>query len=162
MTLREELKVPTLQQQAARMTREAWEGLLRTAAFVPEDRRNWVPQGKARTMHDFVAECAVIADWGASFFDTMEIAPFDLQAYERAKAELDTLDKIHSVGEAAITRLCQAIEAVPDAKLELSHSMPWGMTMTTADMLFMGYWNIVYHTGQVNYVQMMLGDTEMH
>jgi hypothetical protein len=31
-----------------------------------------------------------------------------------------------------------------------------------ADMLFMGYWNLTYHMGQVNYIQMLLGDTEMH
>jgi uncharacterized damage-inducible protein DinB len=154
--------MPTIQQQAARLTREAWDGLLRTAAFVPEEKRDWVPQGKARTMHDFVAECAVMADWGATFFQKMEFPPFDPEAYSRAKAELDTLDKIKSAGETAITRLCEAIESVPTARLEESHEMPWGMSMTVADLLFMGYWNIVYHTGQVNYVQMLLGDTEMH
>ena len=40
--------MPKLQQQAAKMTREAWEGLIRTAAFVPEEKRDWVPLGKAR------------------------------------------------------------------------------------------------------------------
>jgi hypothetical protein len=37
-----------------------------------------------------------------------------------------------------------------------------GFTVTTADVLFMAYQNTVYHTGQINYVQMLLGDTEMH
>jgi hypothetical protein len=154
--------MPTIQQQAARLTREAWEGLLRTAEFVPVEKRDWVPQGKARTFHDFVAECAVLADWAASFFQSGAFPPFDQDAYQRAKAELNTLDKIKAAGEPAISRLCQAIESVPDAKLEETQQMPWGMTMTMADLLFMGYWNIVYHTGQVNYIQMLLGDTEMH
>ena len=30
---------------------------------------------------------------------------------------------------------------------------------TTADLLFLAYWNLVYHTGQINYLQTMLGDT---
>src|SRR5947209_1851744 len=154
--------MPTVQQQAARLTRQAWDGLMRTAEFVPIEKRDWVPQGKARTFYDFVAECAVMADWGAAFLQTGEFPPFDQDAYKRALAELNTLEKIKGAGEPAIAKLCAAIEAVPDAKLDETRQMPWGMTMTIADLLFMGYWNMCYHWGQVNYVQMLLGDTEMH
>jgi hypothetical protein len=152
----------TVQQQAARLTRQAWEGLMKTAEFVPADKRDWVPQGKARTPYDFLAECAVMADWGAQVVETGEFPPFDREAYERAKAGLDTLEKIKAAGEPAIARLCAAIEKTPDAVLDESRPMPWGMNMTVADILFMGYWNMVYHWGQANYVQMLLGDTEMH
>jgi hypothetical protein len=31
-----------------------------------------------------------------------------------------------------------------------------------ADILFACYWNLTYHCGQVNYIQMLLGDTDMH
>jgi hypothetical protein len=152
----------TVQQQAARLTRQAWEGLLRTAEFVPAEKRDWVPEGKARTYHDFMAECAIMADWGARFLKTGEFPPFDREAYEKAKAGLDTLEKIKTAGNAGIERICAAIEAVPDAKLGETILTPWGMTMTIADMLFTCYWNLVYHWGQVNYIQMLLGDTEMH
>ena len=152
----------TIQQQAARMTRQAWEGLLRTAEFMPEDRREWVPQGKARTFHDYMAECVVMADWGRELIETGEFGAFDPEAYARAKAELNTLDKIKAAGAPAIERLIAAIEAFPDARLEETKQMPWGFTQTYADMLFNAYWNMVYHWGQVNYVQMMLGDTDMH
>jgi hypothetical protein len=152
----------TVQQLVSRKTREAWEALMRTAAFVPEEKRDWVPQGKARTLHDFAAECALITDWSLGFFEAYEVPPMDLEAYGRARAELDTLEKIKAVGDAAIERYCAAVEAVPDAKLAEAKEMPWGMTMTIADVLLLNYWNMVYHTGQVNYLQMMLGDTEMH
>jgi DinB superfamily len=158
----EEQETVTVQQQAARLTRQAWEGLLRTAEFVPVEKRDWVPQGKARTFYDFMAECALVSDWGAAFFQTGKFPPHDPEAYSRARAELDTLEKIKAAGDPAIERLCAAIEAIPDAKLAESHDLPWGMTMTMADMLFMGYWNLTYHMGQVNYIQMLLGDTEMH
>ena len=152
----------TVQQQAARMTRQAWESLMRTAEFVPDDKRNWIPQGKARTFHDFLAECVIIADWSAHFLETGQFPPFDPEAYNRSRAELDTLEKIKAAGQPAVERCCAAAEAVPDEKLEESHELPWGMTMTVADLLFMTYWNITYHWGQVNYIQMLLGDTEMH
>lgn len=154
--------MPTVQQQAARLTRQGWDALMRTAEFVPADKREWVPQGKARTYHDFLAECAVMADWNTAFLQTGEFPPQDRQAWERAKAELNTLEKIKAAGEPAIARLCEVIEAIPDAKLDESRQMPWGMSMTMADMLFTCYWNLTYHWGQVNYIQMLLGDTEMH
>ena len=35
-------------------------------------------------------------------------------------------------------------------------------TMTLADVMMLCYWNIVYHLGQINQIQLMLGDEEMH
>ena len=154
--------MPTMQQQAARMTREAWEGLMRTAAFVPAEKRDWIPQGKTRTIHGILAECVTQPEWHADFLRTGEFPPFDREVNERAKAELNSLEKIKVRGEASIRRLCEILEAVPDAKLAESRAMPWGMTMTGADQLFISYWNLTYHLGQVSYVQMLLGDTEMH
>src|SRR5690349_19823980 len=104
--------MPGIQQQAARMTRTAWERLMRTAAFVPEEKRDWVPQGKARTLHDIMAECAVLPGrWHAHLLGNEELPPPDREGYERAKAESDTLEKIRTAGDPAIARLCQMIEA---------------------------------------------------
>jgi hypothetical protein len=36
------------------------------------------------------------------------------------------------------------------------------MTVSLADVCFLHYWNTVYHLGQVNYLQTLLGDREMH
>jgi uncharacterized damage-inducible protein DinB len=155
--------MPTIQQQVARMTRESWEGLVRTAEFVPQEKRDWVPQGKARTLHDILAECALLpGKWHVLLLGTDELPPPDRDEYERAKAELNTLDKIKAAGDPAIARLCELIEAVPDERLEETRQMPWGGTMTLADRLFICYWNLTYHCGQVNYLQMLLGDIEMH
>ena len=58
--------------------------------------------------------------------------------------------------------LCQVLESVPDERLAdvQSHPMDPARNVTTADLLFLAYWNLVYHTGQINYLQTMLGDTE--
>ena len=155
--------MPTLQQQAALMTRDAWVQMVRTAPFVPEDKWDWVPMGAARSLQDILAECALLpGSWHASLLGS-EGSPLRYpQEYARAKAELDTLEKIRAVGDPGIEHLCQLIEAVPDSDLDQSREMPWGGTMTLADRIFICYWNLVYHYGQVNYLQMMLGDTAMH
>ncbi len=129
--------MPRIQQQAAKMTRTAWEGLMRTAEFVPEEKRGWVPQGKARTLHDILSECALAPGrWHAALLGNEELPPLDREEYERAKAELNTLGKIKAAGDPAIARLCQLIEAVPDERLDETRAMPWGGTMTLADRLF--------------------------
>jgi hypothetical protein len=40
--------------------------------------------------------------------------------------------------------------------------MPWGAKMTFAELLFLNYWNLVYHQGQIAYIQTLYGDREMH
>jgi hypothetical protein len=42
--------------------------------------------------------------------------------------------------------------------------MPFGggVVMTMADILSLPSWNMVYHLGQINQIQLMLGDREMH
>ena len=43
-------------------------------------------------------------------------------------------------------------------------SLPFGggMTVSMADVLMMHYWNATYHLGQINQIQLMLGDKAMH
>jgi len=36
------------------------------------------------------------------------------------------------------------------------------MIMTMADVLMLQRWNLTYHLGQINQIQLMLGDAEMH
>ena len=42
--------------------------------------------------------------------------------------------------------------------------MPWGdgMTETLANVMLHHFWNIVYHEGQIAYIQTIYGDREMH
>ncbi|MEZ5163605.1 MAG: hypothetical protein R2688_07600 [Fimbriimonadaceae bacterium] len=60
--------------------------------------------------------------------------------------------------------LCNLIAEFPDDQLENEVTLPFGggMTITMADVLSIHYWNTVYHQGQVNFIQMLLGDGDMH
>lgn len=60
--------------------------------------------------------------------------------------------------------LCSLIAAFPDEKLDEEVTLPvgGGMVLTMAEVLGVHYWNLVYHQGQVNYIQTLLGDREMH
>ena len=158
----------SLQPQAARMTREALEALFRAARHLPEDKREWTPMGEARTVQALLYECALttpfyIAAAEGRMKEFATLVPDEaMQELWRGRSEVaGTLDGAEAVARETFDELCQALEAVPDARLSdlKPHPMDPARQATTADLLFLAYWNLVYHTGQINYVQAMLGDT---
>ena len=158
----------TLQQQAARMTREALAALFRAARHLPEDKREWTPMGEARSVQTLLYECALTTPfyiaaaqgWMKEFATLLPDEATQELWRQRSEAAW-TLEGAESVARETFDELCQALEAVPDARLAniQPHPMDPSRQVTTADLLFLAYWNLVYHTGQINYLQTMLGDT---
>jgi len=159
----------TLQQQASQMTREALDALFRAARHVPEDRREWSPMGEARSVQTLLYECALttpfyIAAAQGRMKEFAALVPDEetQELWRRRSAAAWTLDGAEAVAQETFAELCEALEAVPNARLADIHPHPMDPSRqaTTADLLFLAYWNLVYHTGQINYLQTMLGDTE--
>lgn len=157
-----------IQQQAVKMTRHALDDLLRTIKFVPEDKREWSPEGGARTVNDQLAECIQFAE-GLCDWLTADFMPtsFDREKYMARRQQLaevcKNLDRANELARARYEELYRVIENTPDSRLEQEYKLPFIPTPSTgADMLWFAYWNLVYHFGQINYIQTMLGDREMH
>ncbi len=159
----------TLPQQASRMTREALDALFRAAKQIPEDKCEWIPMGEARTVQGLLYECALttpfyIAAVQGKMREFATVMPDEptLELWQRRSEAATTLEGTEAVAHETFAELCAALEAVPEEKLADLHPHPMALDkqVTTADLLFLAYWNLVYHTGQINYLQMMLGDTQ--
>ena len=158
-----------IQEQAAKMTDDALEMILRTAKFIPEDKLDWTPMGSARTVLNQLAEIIQFAE-RLAWMLTADIIPptFDREQYfarrKQIMAQCPDLARVDTMARAKHTELHDVIMNTLDSKLEQEFHLPFfgGMTVTGADMLFLAYWNLTYHTGQINYIQAMLGDTDMH
>jgi glutathione S-transferase len=61
----------------------------------------------------------------------------------------------------ATQELAEAILAVPDADLANEIQVDTE-TYLLADCFLHPYWNMVYHEGQINYIQTLYGDRESH
>jgi hypothetical protein len=155
--------MPTIQQVAAKLNAQCVDGLIRNVKAMPDDKVSWQPLDAGRSGLDQLQECAIICGMATAVLKAHAF-PADFQAeYGRQMAEIDTIDR-------AVTRLKEnsaalelTILALPDADLEKTVSMPWSPEPSTlAELLFMNYWNTVYHIGQVSYVQTLYGDKEMH
>jgi hypothetical protein len=93
-------------------------------------------------------------------------APLDHIRTETARARLgfDTIERCIEGARASTSELCALIAAFPDERLDVEIVVPFGggSTWTMADVLSKHYWNLVYHHGQINQLQLILGDRAMH
>ncbi len=155
------------QDQVVRATQKALDDVCRAALAMPEDRLDWVPLGEARPVLSQMQEIATAGTWFIPIIRDRKPPEFDEHARKEAIRLRQTFDTIEKCVEAArntTSELCREIAAFPDGGLEDEMRLPFGggVVMTMADVLSMHQWNLVYHLGQINQLQLMLGDREMH
>lgn len=155
------------QDQLVKMTQKAADDLCRAAAAVPPDRIDWSAGGVARSALNQMQEIATSAAFFLPVFQDRQVPKFDEHAQTEAvriRQGLDTLEKCIAETRRSMAMLGGAIAAFPDAALDEEITLPFGggMTMTMADVLALPYWNLIYHLGQINQIQLILGDPVMH
>ncbi len=150
-----------------RSTQKALEDIIRAAKAVPEDKLTWIPMGAARSVIDQMQEVAVGGNWFLGILRELKVPEFDAHDLERAREARkanDTLEKCVAAARLSTSDLCNSIESVQDKDLERELHLPFGggMTVTVADLVALHQWNLTYHLGQINQIQLMLGDRQMH
>jgi hypothetical protein len=155
------------QDEIVRITQKALDDVCRAAMAIPKDKTDWVPMGEARSVLNQMQELAVAATW---FLDIIQ----DLRVTREPERDIDEMmDKARSIetvegcvesARRTTSELCRAISTFPEEALDLEVTLPFGggQTASMADMLYMHAWNLTYHYGQINQMQLMLGDREMH
>lgn len=148
----------TLQEFLAGATKKAADDVKAALLRLPEDKRNWSPQGDARTALDMVAEVAIL-NVGVIYLlkekkwdDTYDFSKFQQDKVEASK----DWPKLEQMLDENTDKFVEAIKAVPNSDLPVEVQMPWG-PMRIADILSYPYWNASYHEGQINYIASMLG-----
>lgn len=111
-----------------------------------------------------VHEVAVVPGFHMRLMEGKGVPPELHSELQARSAELLTFEAGKEAAMQATTDLCQAILAFPADRLDDEVTLPFGpgVTFTMAEVLGLHYWNLVYHLGQVNYIQTALGDREMH
>ena len=155
--------MPSIQQLAAKLNRKAVEGLKKNATAMPADKVAWQPLDVGRTVVSQLAECAVITGFNARLLIDRAVPPMDMEAFQKAVSDLDTTEKAISALDASADALAGAIESFPSADLDQTIKLPWfEEAQSFAEIMLLGYWNNVYHVGQICYMQTLYGDKEMH
>jgi hypothetical protein len=155
------------QDQVIKLTQKALGDVCRAALAVPEEKRTWSPAEAARSTLQQMQEIALA---GRVFHRLIrEGSPKVFEEHFRQDqaalvADLDTVESCVDAAQLATSELCSAIAEFPASRLDEEVTLPFGggTVMTFGDVLELHRWNMVYHLGQINQIQLMLGDREMH
>ena len=123
--------------------------------------------GNARSVLSQMQEIATAGKWFLPIVRdrvTPEFGEHAVREAARLRESYDTIEKCIDAARTNTSELLQAVANFPDESLEEEVSLPFGggMTMTMAEVIGLHWWNITYHLGQINQIQLMLGDTQMH
>jgi hypothetical protein len=154
----------TIKQAASAMSANAIENLRTNFEAMPADKQDWKPLDAGRSALSQVQECAVINGFFASILRDRTVPEMPWEAYQAACAALDTPAKAAEALTASGPVLADAIVSFPDDMIDDTVTLPFGdgMVMTYTQIMFVAYWNMTYHIGQVAFIQTLYGDNEMH
>ena len=150
----------TMQEFLATATTTQAENLVKAFLRIPEDKRSWKPEDKARSAQNQVAECALLNGYTASLIETHQfpISGSAMDVFFRDMAAMEALpwDQLHARLLENAAKVAAAIRATPDDALAIEIDMPWG-NQTLGQILAYPHWNMAYHEGQINYIASLLG-----
>lgn len=152
-------------EQVIKMTKNAINEILHFARSTEADKLNWKPMDLGRSALDQLQECAQSPLFFSRVLESREFFQLDPQFLEEIKAVRagwTTIEQCEEKMNENHEALFNTIREFPDEDLENSIKLPWGQTATMADLMMFQYWNLVYHQGQINYIQTLYGDLEMH
>lgn len=155
----------TYQEQIIRLTESGNRDFLRSVRATAEDKLEWKALDEGRTVLGMAQECAQSALWFAIMLEKRTGTPFPMDDYPKMQAERAawSLDDCERIMQENTERLAAATRATPDEDLEQVLTLPWGdIKASLADIMAYHYWNVTYHLGQVNFIQTLYGDKEMH
>lgn len=137
--------------------------LTKAALAIPKDKLEWTPGGKARSTISILQECAGFPQWLMFAIENRRMPTEDeARGWQNTLLkEANSVEAITDILNKETNKLCSFFEKYPDSKLTDQMTFPWG-TYTMAGTFGFHYWNNSYHLGQINYLQLILGDTEMH
>ncbi len=140
------------------ITTKSLQELVTAYLNIPEDKRHWSPDGKARTAADQIAECTVTNGYTALLleFHKWETQWMDEFFVEKARVVSLSWEDIHDMLEENTAKLISALNGLQEKDLEIEINMPWGK-QKLSELIVYPYWNMSYHLGQINYIASMLG-----
>lgn len=154
------------QDQLVKTTQRSLDDVCRSALAVPVARHDWSPGGLARSVLSQMREVATSATYFLPLVESGISATFNDETrreHKRFRQTFATVEECVREARQSTAQLCQAILSFADRDLEREVMLPFSPSLyTMADVLGLHHWNLVYHLGQINSIQLMLGDADMH
>jgi len=158
------------QDQLIALTEKAGNDLFRSARAVPPDKITWQPLEQGRSILNLVQECAYFPLFISQILSGERDFANETVEEERAKryaAELatgKTIEECQAAYDKNVPALLSAISNLTEEQLQTDLPLPFrpNKTHLLTELIWLPYWNMVYHLGQIDYIQRLYGDHTMH
>ena len=138
------------------MMHEGTDSLWRSVKAMPTEKLTWKPSETSRTAQELLAEIVMTTGYTAKLVKVQKDP--GMGETEQAVQTVEELEKAH---RANVELFLQAVKGLPEEKFLEKIELPWG-SMTFLSAISYAYWNLMYHLGQINYIQTMYGDQETY
>ena len=144
---------------------KASEGLLKTFAFVPDDKLGWSPSETARSPLWIVGHCAAANDAFARGIRGEAFPPMSMEEFGRmvwlAGKDTKTRDEAAKALEDSTAGVLAALDALTEDRMGAAVQSPFGPIPVAYWMTFAGG-HMMGHSNQVEYIQTIWGDHQPH
>lgn len=148
-------------EMAKEFTVQQTEMLLKDASYIPEENLGYCAAGCAKTAAQILREIAK-TNWEiAAAIKGAETG----EAVEKLAKQIEdasTLDALSRLVRESADAVCGAIDSHSEADLGNMIRMPWGAMFPLGQAIFLPASHMTYHDGQINYIQLLLGDSKFH
>ncbi len=146
----------TVKEDLIQMVHFSTHFLIANAQAIPADVRDAKHGKEGNSVTWIINHCAHFPKWIKACVEGMECD----MTFGGGAPEL-SFDNAIAALNTATEDFCAYIQTVPDEKMTQVIQFPWAPS-TVKQTLGFQEWNNTYHNGQLNYIQLLLGDTEMH
>jgi len=149
------------------MIESSHNNLFRAVRAMPEDKLTWKVEGKGRSALEQLQECAQSPMWFKAVLDNIDSPPefseADFGKMMEERQQWDTVDKCEAACKKNMEGLIESIKQFPEEKMSQKVKLQFREEpFEAADMILGTYWNNTYHIGQINFIQTLYGDSDMH
>lgn len=142
------------------------DGLIRTAQAVPDDKLTWKPLDNGRTILDLLGQAAQTPTLVTRLLESKGEWKPSQEAYQAMRQEgADwSREQCFEALRANTDAVIAAIRAVSEEDLLQPLQMPIGgeITLPLGVWVMMTYRTFMSRTAQINYIQTLYGDFELH
>src|ERR1044072_1511125 len=152
--------LPTIYEWQAGEIEGAAKAMAHWVSTTPEEKLSWKPkaeggEGEGRDIYDQVFECAQV---NRRFANTLKGVPNgEWVADSTYKSSAEATDDL----KASAAELASVVRELDDEALARQYTTGMG-PMPGSLCISIALGNMYYHGGQINLIQMMLGDKEFH
>ncbi len=147
-------------EEAKRFNESMARQLVVGAKYVPADKYTWAPGGVAKSAAAILCEC-VQGNFLMAAALRGETPAAEGDDCGCALAGL-TFEKAKEMVQSSVAAVNDAIAGWEGKDLAALVKLPWGMEMPAEAVIFLPGTHMNYHNGQLNFIQALLGDAEMH